>query len=102
MGRAETNQWAFAAGREWFKQVGSRAYPLSGEQAGESMGELSTQFGIDLSDEEVAECFEDGFYYEESQGPEVHEPRVTECSCGCGAMRPGYGTCECGKAIGHD
>lgn len=36
-------------------------YPLSGEWAGESIPELSQEFGIDLSDPFNADEFEDGF-----------------------------------------
>lgn len=35
--------------------------PLSGEWAGESIPELSDRFGIDLSDDDNATEFEDGF-----------------------------------------
>ena len=61
MSRAAINQAAYQCGRDHFEAVGDRESPLSGEWAGESMGELSTQYGIDLSDPEVADCFEDGF-----------------------------------------
>ncbi len=36
--------------------------PLSGEWAGESIPELSAQYGVDLWDGEVADAFESGFY----------------------------------------
>lgn len=35
--------------------------PLSGEWAGESVGELSDKFGINLHDAETADAFEAGF-----------------------------------------
>ncbi len=35
--------------------------PLSGEWAGESISELSSQFDIDLEDDDKASDFEDGF-----------------------------------------
>ena len=62
MSRAAINQSAYQSGRDHYEAVGYREAPLSGEWAGESMGELSTQYGIDLSDCEVADCFEDGFW----------------------------------------
>ena len=62
MGRAATNQYAYKAGRDHYESHGYRENPLSGEWAGESMGELSTQYGIDLSDDEIGDCFIDGFF----------------------------------------
>ena len=35
--------------------------PLSGEWAGESISELSAEFGVDLHDDDRASDFEDGF-----------------------------------------
>ncbi len=35
--------------------------PLSGEWAGESISELSAQYGVDLSDDDKASDFEQGF-----------------------------------------
>ncbi len=55
---------ALAAGREHYLNGGYREAPLSGEWAGESIGELSMQWGVDLSDPELAEQFEDGFFGE--------------------------------------
>ena len=59
----ELNQ-ALAAGREHYFNVGWREAPLSGEWAGESMGELSMQYGVSLSDQDLASEFEDGFFGE--------------------------------------
>lgn len=36
--------------------------PLSGEWAGESIPELSRDYGLDLADEWVADTFESGYY----------------------------------------
>ncbi len=55
---------ALASGRDHFLSVGYRESPLSGEMAGESMGELSMQYGVDLSVPELSDLFEDGFYAE--------------------------------------
>ena len=38
----------------------SRPYPLSGESTGESIPELSDQYGIDLSDDDEATRFDEG------------------------------------------
>ena len=62
MSRAAINQATYQSGRDHYEAVGYRDAPLSGEWAGESMGELSTQYGVDLSDAEAADCFEDGFW----------------------------------------
>ena len=51
---------AYNAGRDHYEAVGYREAPLSGEWAGESMGELSMTYGVDLS--EYADAFEDGFH----------------------------------------
>jgi hypothetical protein len=55
---------AYEAGREHYLAVGWREAPLSGEHAGESMGELSTQYGVDLSVDEQADAFEAGYWEE--------------------------------------
>ncbi len=55
---------ALAAGREHYLSVGYTEAPLSGEMAGESIGELSMQWGVDLSDPDLADQFEDGFFGE--------------------------------------
>ena len=55
---------ALASGREHYFNVGYREAPLSGEMAGESIGELSMQYGLSLSDPDVADEFEVGFFGE--------------------------------------
>lgn len=55
---------ALAAGREHALTHGWREAPLSGVWAGESIGELSTTYGVDLSVPELQDEFEDGFYGE--------------------------------------
>lgn len=57
---------AYKAGVEHFDRFGYRDSPLSGEWAGESMTELSDDYGIDLFDTDVADLFEHGF--EEAYG----------------------------------
>ena len=64
MGIGPKDDAAYMAGRDHYLNVGWREGPLSGEHAGESMGELSMQYGVDLSIPEYAELFEDGFFGE--------------------------------------
>ena len=52
---------AYKAGQEHYDSYGWRESPLSGEWAGESILELSREYGIDLSDGDNADDFEDGF-----------------------------------------
>lgn len=55
------------AGRDWFRAVGERDYPLSGEWAGESIPEISARYDIDLFDWDLANAFEEGYYDEMSE-----------------------------------
>ncbi len=58
---------AYNAGREHYQNYGYREAPLSGEWAGESMGELSTTYGVDLSDPDMQDAFEDGYFSAEGE-----------------------------------
>lgn len=53
---------AYKAGADHLVAYGYRDAPLSGEWAGESMTELSLEYGIDLHDPDIADLFEQGFF----------------------------------------
>ncbi len=71
---------ALAAGREHYFDVGYREGVLNGEWAGESMGELSMQWGVDLSDPDLAAQFEEGFYAEQAQ--DRNDEGFDDAECG--------------------
>lgn len=50
------------AGRDWFRLVGEREAPLSGEWSGEAIPEISERYDLDLFDSDLADAFEDGFF----------------------------------------
>jgi len=66
------------AGRDWFDRAGDREAPLSGEFGGESIPELSDFYGLDLTDRELADAFEEGFY--EAQDEEQPEEATIDPS----------------------
>ncbi len=55
------------AGRDWYRKVGDRESPLSGEWAGESMVEIGEFYDLDLFDSELGDAFESGFF-EDQEG----------------------------------
>ncbi len=57
-----TESKAHKAGRAYYRDVGWRDAPLSGEWAGESMPEIGERYGIDLSDSDNADDFEAGYW----------------------------------------
>lgn len=55
------------AGRDWFNGHGPRPDGvLSGQWAGESMLEIGERYDLDLTDDELATAFEDGFDAQEA------------------------------------
>ncbi len=62
MERRPTTTKAYQAGVEHRGAYGYREAPLSGEWGGESIPELSEQYGIDLFDTDNGDLFEQGFY----------------------------------------
>ncbi len=71
MNNVKVNQRAFFAGVEHRRTHGDRPDgPLSGAWAGESIPELSARYGLDLWDDIVADCFEDGFYVSAGEATE--------------------------------
>lgn len=67
MSRTDTDQAmlevaAYDAGKRHFEDYGPRVDgPLSGTWAGESIQGLSHEYGIDLSEPELADAFEEGY-----------------------------------------
>ena len=60
---------AYADGLAWGRAEPDRVSPpLSGEWGGESIPELSHAYGYDLSDSDVADSFEAGFYAGQNGG----------------------------------
>lgn len=58
-----TLRQAYADGYDWGQAEPERvSAPLSGEWAGESIPELSSTYGYDLWDSDLADSFESGFY----------------------------------------